>query len=194
MKKKASIKVALTAFLLIFLALPSAHAVLFRMLDGRALGKAASTNGSMAFKAKVLRVEQSGDSLAITFQVQDALKGKVKTGDVITQRFPNPKFSNNLRISDASFTPQVEPNAEGVFFVTTRALDGKAFLIGGDQGQYYLAKEGGKSVVYNRLGNANFFSNPQSSSNSLVKKVVQGMQERNSGAITYEDFKQLINQ
>ncbi len=194
MKRKALIKIVILTFVFCFMGFSTAHAVMFRMLGAKDLGRAAATNGSMAFKGKVLKVEQTTDSQKITFQVQDVIKGNLKAGDVITLQFPDPKFNNNMRLSMGIPPPQsLVPGVETVLFTTTRMLDGKTLLIGGDQGQYYLSNEGGKAGVYNSLGNSNFFSE-QEMGNPLMKKVVQGMQERNSGTIPYEDFKKLINQ
>lgn len=193
--KKQRLWVASGLFVLFssLLALPS-HAVMFRMLDAPQLGKAANTNGSMAFKGKVTKIEQVADGQAITFQIQDALKGKIKTGDTVTLTFPDPKFNRNLRLADGFPPPQrLGVSSEGVFFTTTRALDNKSFLIGGLQGQFFIAQQGGHSVVYNSIGNANLFSSQQMA-NPFMKKVVQKMREDNSGAVNYEDFKKLINQ
>lgn len=194
MKMKQFGKVFFVVLFLVTFSGYKLHAVMFRMMDGQMLGKAASSRGSMAFKGKVLKVEQGAESISVTFQVQDALKGKAKTGEVITLQFPNMTFNNNMRLSMGIPPPQnISPGAEGVWFTTTRAIDGKTLLIAGEQGEYYLSKEGGKTTLYNRLGNANFFTERQVS-NPLMQKVVKGMQERNSGTITYEDFKKLINE
>lgn len=192
MKKQRFWTVAAAFILSSIVALP-AQAVMFRMLDAPALGRAASTNGSMAFKGKVTKIEQTTEGQSITFLVQDGLKGKAKTGESITLQFLDQRFNRNMRLAGGIPPPSVGLNSEGVFFTTTRALDGKSFLIGGDQGQYFIGREGGKEVVYNRIGNANFYS-AQQMANPLMKKIVQGMHERNSGAITYDDFKKLINQ
>lgn len=193
MKSIQMIKVLTLAFIFILATVSSSQAVLFRMLDAKSLGRAASTSGSMAFKGKVLKIEETAGSRNVTLQVQDVIKGNAKAGEVITLQFPNLKFSNNMRLSMGIPPPEhLEVGAETVLFTTTR-LDGKTLLIGGEQGQYYLSNEGGKTGVYNALGNSNFFSGRELN-NSLMKKVMQGMQERNSGTIPYEDFKKLINQ
>lgn len=194
MSTKQLVRVGFLSFFLFFVTFSTAHAVMFRMMDGPLLGKAASTPGSMAFKGKVLKVEQGSESVSVTFQIQDALKGKIKGGEVMTLQFPDMKFNNNLRLSMGIPPPQnIAVGAEGVWFTTKRALDGKTLLIAGEQGEYYLSKEGGKTTLYNSLGNANFFTDRQAN-NPLMQKVVQGMQERKSGTITYEDFKKLINE
>lgn len=193
MKKQRFWTVAGLAFILSSMVITPAQAVMFRMLDAPALGRLAATNGSMAFKGKVTKIEQTADGQSVTFLIQDALKGKAKTGESVTLQFPNQKFNQNMRIANGFPPPTVGLNTEGVFFTTTRGIDGRSFLIGGDQGQYFIGHEGGREVVYNRLGNANFYS-AQQMNNPLMKKIVQGMHERNSGTIPYDDFKRAINQ
>ncbi|GEM_PF-3392459 len=191
--KNKKIWVALGLGLMMLIGLSSAHAVMFRMLGGKELSQAADSSGSMAFKGKVTKIEQKQEGQAITFHIQDALRGKINNGEVLTLEFPNPKYNNNLRLSMGIPPPQnLSVGAETVLFVTTNVA-GKTFLIGGDQGQYYISNEGGKQTVYNRLGNANFFSEKEMAQ-PLMQKVVQGMRERNSGSIPYNDFKKLLNQ
>ncbi len=196
MKRKQFVRLFFASFLLFFMNLSNLHAVMFRMLDGKTLGRAASSNGSMAFKAKVLKVNPSQDTLSVTFQIEDAIKGNIKTGDVITLHFPDFRFNGNMRLSMGIAPPHFSTDSVGtstVLFTTTRMLDGKTLLIGGEQGQYYISNEGGKPTLYNSLGNANFLS-AQEVATPFGQKMVQGMRERNSGTIPYEDFKKLINQ
>ncbi len=196
MKRKQFVRLFFVSFLLFFMNLSNLHAVMFRMLGGKELGRAASTNGSMAFKAKVLKVNSSADTLSVTFQIEDPIKGNIKTGDVITLHFPDLRFNSNMRLSMGIAAPHFSVDSVGtstVLFTTTRMVDGKTLLIGGEQGQYYISNEEGKPTLYNSFGNANFLSKEQVAT-PLGQKMVQGMQEIKSGTIPYEDFKKLINQ
>lgn len=199
MNRKALIRIVVLTFMFSFLGFSTAHAVMFKMLGAKDLGKASGTSGSMAIKGTVLKIlkDEQKSLLIVTFKVEEWLRGGregSKNGDEITLNFAIPTLKNNFR----SYLMQIPPpllneGMQTVLFVT-KNFAGNYSLIGGEQGQMFVTKSAGKEYIYNNLGNVNLIPNSNQSSNKLIQKIVGDMQQRGEGTISYDDFKKLINQ
>ena len=171
------------------------YATRFRMLDAKGLGVAASQYGAMGFKGKILKIENVEGDRRITILVQDVLRGDIKEGQTIVLNFPGPSAPNQLSYVKTFKIPLPSSLNVGdttVLFVS-RNMFGKNFLIGGEQGQFFVTQQNGKEYIYNRFNNQNIFSTNASKS-PLMKQVMGDMYERNSGTISITDFKKLMNE